>query len=67
MSVVCLECFNKLNRMELTENDVKLSKGRKFCSVCRKSAHTTIGWKRLTLFEAAMRCAEKPYTTLLPM
>lgn len=66
MSAICLKCFNRLSNTNILEADAKFSRGHRFCDICHKPAPILAGWKRLTLFDLALRYREKPYT-YLPM
>lgn len=45
MSGFCLKCWNRLNRSELKENDVILSKDLYFCKGCEKMKNIVLRYK----------------------
>lgn len=49
MSDFCLECWNKLNNINLSPNDVKISKDQSLCEGCSKYKNVIIKMNKAAL------------------
>jgi len=51
MAEFCLECWNKLNKKNLTKKDVHLSKEQDFCERCATWKPVIVKYKERNIFK----------------